>query len=200
MSDRLRVLHICTANICRSPLADRLMRQGLVERLGDDADQVDITSAGTRAVAGGVMAPGAVTALAAFGADVGDFRARELVVEHVAAADLVLTATRQHRADVVARQPRAAGRTFTLREFGRLCAAVEASSLPHGDLPERGRALVRAAAGQRGRTRPESPQDDDLADPYGAPPAAFTACAQVVHSSLQRPLDLLAGKGRELRW
>jgi len=193
VTDRFRVLHVCTANLCRSPLADRLMRQGLVERLGSGADQVDITSAGTRGVAGNSMEPGAVTALGAYGVDGTDFRARGLLADHVATADVVLTAAREHRACVVALQPRAAARTFTLREFDRLCAAVDPFALVGVDVPARGRALVRAAAARRGRVRPAAPQDDDLADPYGAPLAAFTACAQLVHASLQRPLDLLAG-------
>lgn len=34
-------------------------------------------------------------------------------------------------------QPRAASRTFTLREFARLVAAVEPDTLPQGDLVAR---------------------------------------------------------------
>ncbi|MCW2614387.1 MAG: Tyrosine phosphatase, partial [Frankiales bacterium] len=118
MSDVFRVLHVCTGNICRSPMAERLMRAGLAERLGADADRFVVESAGTWGHSGSPMEAHAHTTLASYGVDGADFRARELVAEHVAGADLVLGATREHRAAAVVLHPRAASRTFTLRELG----------------------------------------------------------------------------------
>ena len=191
-----RVLHVCTGNICRSPIAERLTRAGLQARLGDGAERLLVESAGTWGHSGSLMEPLALTTLAEYGVDGSDFRARELVAEHVAGADLVLAATREHRASAVVLHPRAAARTFTLREFARLASAVDPATLPDGDVTERGRALVRAAAAQRGRVVARSPGDDDLADPYHAPPSVFATCAALVHQALQGPLDLLAGPAR----
>ncbi|HEU0103512.1 MAG TPA: hypothetical protein VFR07_14430 [Mycobacteriales bacterium] len=188
-----RVLHVCTGNICRSPMAERLTRAGLAARLGGRVDQIVVESAGTWGHTGSPMEPGALATLSAYGVDGSDFRARELVAQHVVGADLVLAATREHRAAAVVLQPRAAARTFTLREFARLAAAVDPADLPAGELDDRARALVRAAAAQRGRVPPDTPADDDLADPYRGPLAGFTLCAALVHDTLQRPLDLLAG-------
>lgn len=188
-----RVLHVCTGNICRSPIAEGLTRSGLQARLGGGAERFLVESAGTWGHSGSPMEPHALTVLAALGVDGGAFRARELVAEHVVAADLVLAATREHRAAAVVLQPRAAARTFTLREFARLTAAVDPASLADGDPVERARALVRAAAAQRGLVPPASPRDDDVADPYHAPETAFRACAALVQQALQGPLDLLAG-------
>ena len=196
MSEQLRVLHVCTGNICRSPMAEALMREGLRARLGEQADRVLVESAGTWGHSGSPMEPFALSTLAGHGVDGSAFRARELVAEHVAAADLVLTATRDHRAAAVVREPRAAARAFTLREFARLCAAVDPASLPDADVVVRGRALVKAAAGTRGLVPPASPRDDDLADPYHAPETAFQACAALVVQALRGPLDLLAGPVR----
>ncbi|MGB8652823.1 MAG: hypothetical protein WCD35_19415 [Mycobacteriales bacterium] len=196
-----RVLHVCTGNICRSPLAEHLMRAGLQERLGPAAADFVVESAGTWGHTGAGMEPFALSTLAAFGVDGASFRARELVAEHVAGADLVLTATRDHRAAAVVLHPRAAARTFTLREFDRLLSALDPgldpalgpAAEPAGDRVERARALVRAAAGKRGIVRPERPEDDDVVDPYQGPESGFTACGRLVHATLQRPLDLLAG-------
>jgi hypothetical protein len=70
---------------------------------------------------------------------------------------------------------------------------VEASAVTGLHLVDRGRALVRVAREQRGRTYLHFPGDDDLADPYGGPFSGFVSCAALVHRALQRPLDLLAG-------
>lgn len=192
-SDVFRVLHVCTGNICRSPMAEQLMRAGLADRLGPEASRFVVQSAGTWGHTGSPMEPFALSTLATYGLDGSQFRARELVAELVVGADLVLGATREHRAASVVLHPRAAKRTFTLREFTRLAAAVDDAALPQGDVVERAGALVAAAAAKRGLAPPEHPSDDDLVDPYHAPESAFTACGELVARTLRGPLDLLAG-------
>lgn len=187
-----RVLHVCTGNICRSPMAEHLMRSGLEQRLGTGAGRFLVESAGTWGHSGSPMEAHARTTLASYGLDGAEFRARELVAEHVAGADLVLAATREHRAAAVVLHPRAASRTFTLREFARLSAGVTVEELPD-DVVDRARALVAAVAARRGLVRPAHPRDDDLADPYHAPASAFAACAALVQHVLEGPLDALAG-------
>lgn len=191
------LLFVCTGNICRSPMAERLVAAALATRLGGEAARVRVHSAGTWGHEGSPMEAFALDTLAALGLDRATsaaFRARELTAEMVEQADLVLVASREHRAAVVTLVPRAAGRTFTLREFSRLSAGVDAATLP-GDLVERGRALVGAAAGRRGLV-PAGPAGDDLADPYGAPARAFEQCAADIVDVLRQPLDLWApGRG-----
>ena len=187
-----RVLHVCTGNICRSPMAEHLMRAGLQQRLGERAHRFDVASAGTWARPGDPMEEAARTTLLDY-AVVGDaFRAQTLVTDLVASADLILVATREHRGAAVTLFPRAAARTFTLREFARLLSLVPATELPTGDIVERATQLVRAAAARRGTVPPEHPRDDDLEDPYRAPVAAFAGCAALIERSLRGPLDLLA--------
>jgi protein-tyrosine phosphatase len=188
-----RILHVCTGNICRSPMAELMTCAGLASRLGDDARRFTVESAGTWGHTGSPMEAHALSTLAAYGIDGADFRARELVAEHVAGADLVLGATREHRAAAVVLHPRAASRTFTVREFARLLSAAEPSGLPAGDPVERMRAMVRAAARNRGMVPPDAPRDDDLDDPYQAPESAFTRCGDLLAATLRGPLDLLAG-------
>jgi protein-tyrosine phosphatase len=173
-------------------MAERLMRGGLAERLGPAADGFVVESAGTWGHGGSPMESYARSTLKSYGLDGEDFRARELVAEHVAGADLVLGATREHRAAAVVLHPRAASRTFTLREFARLVGAVDPAQVDADDPVERARQLVRAAAGRRGLVPPSSPRDDDLADPYQGPEHGFAVCGELVHTSLQRPLDLIA--------
>jgi protein-tyrosine phosphatase len=189
--ERFRVLHVCTGNICRSPMAEHLMRSMLEAAAPQDAQRFVVGSAGTWGHSGSPMEPHAATTLAGYGVDGAQFRARELVAEHVAGADLVLTATREHRAAAVVLHPRAAARTFTVKEFARLLAGVDPADLPAGDAVARARAVVRAAAARRGLVPPERPGDDDLADPYHAPASAFTVCAEQLVAALTGPTSLL---------
>jgi protein-tyrosine phosphatase len=191
MTDVFRVLHVCTGNICRSPMAEHLMRAMVTAGWPEQAERFVVTSAGTWGHTGSPMEPHALTTLAGYGVPGEHFRARELVGEHVEDADLVLAATREHRASAVVLHPRAAARTFTLREFQRLTEGIDPADLPAGDLVERARALVRLAASRRGLVPPARPTDDDLADPYQAPASAFAECADLVARSLRGPVSLL---------
>lgn len=190
MTGSFHVLHICTGNICRSPMAEALTRLGATQR---GLSGLEVSSAGTWGHDGAPMEPHALSTLEEYDVDGQAFRARELAAEHVAGADLVLGATREHRAAAVVLQPRAASRTFTLREFARLVTALDLSELPVGDLRERGLVLVRLAASQRSLVRTDRPSDDDLSDPYHAPASQFVRCAGLIEQALRAPLDALAG-------
>ena len=121
-----RILIVCTGNICRSPLAEQLLRQNLTAA-GIDAV---VTSAGTRAMTGSAMTPEAAALSSQYGASNTDHVARQLTEKLIADADLVLTATRDHRRDVVTMLPKATRYTFTLNQFARLVAAAEPTR-PH---------------------------------------------------------------------
>lgn len=114
------------------------------------------------------------------------FRARALTADLVLEADLVLTASREHRGNVVTLEPSAAVRTFTIGEIARLLDGVEP---PVG---QRSPAQVAAAAhARRGRVRPSRPGEDDLPDPYCGSAADFHRCANALARSLSvviRPL------------
>jgi protein-tyrosine phosphatase len=189
-----RVLVVCTGNICRSPMAEHLLRAGLRERLGDEAEQFAVASAGTFGLTDRPMEPFALDTLRdRHGIDGSAFRAQPLVDTLVSGADLVLCATREHRAAAVTLHPQAARRSFTIREFDRLLSVVDPATLPQGDRVARAQAVVTAAAAQRGLVRPPKPADDDIVDPYRGPLPGYVSCAALLHSTLQRPLDLLAG-------
>lgn len=181
---RFRVLFVCTGNICRSPLAERLTRAAL-----GPCPVLDVTSAGTGAEPGIPMARHARRVLTGLGADPGGFRSRGLTSALVATADLVLTATREHRARAVTMQPSAAVRTFTLVEFGVLADAVPSEAVTrHGDPVLRARALVAEVLALRGLVRVDQP---DIADPYGRGLRAFRVAGRRIAGSLAIPLGLL---------
>jgi protein-tyrosine phosphatase len=85
----LSLLLVCTANICRSPLAAGLLR-GELDRAGY-GERVLVESAGTRAGPGGEPAdPRALTVAAQSGIDLGKHRSRAVAAEDFARFDRIL--------------------------------------------------------------------------------------------------------------
>jgi protein-tyrosine phosphatase len=171
-TEGLNIITVCTANICRSPVAHVL----LTDRLGGGAL---VTSGGTRGLVGSAMDPRSATALgerelgAGGLAEAEVFRASALTAERVSAADLVLTATTAHRDDVIRMTPRALKRTFTLLEFAALADAVEAESA---------RELVATAA----RRRRHAGSDLDIADPVGIDEVGYREVMHQIDGAVAR--------------
>ena len=185
------LLTVCTGNICRSPMAERIAVYELQRGLPPEhAQRFRVHSAGTHGLEGWEVNPPVGARLAALGIGYDDFRARRLIETMVSDADLVLAATREHRAAAITLVPRAAARTFTIREFARLVGLVDVAELPSGDPVERARALVASAARQRGMVW-VPPEEDDIADPYGRSEAEFDACAAQITAALHEPIRVI---------
>lgn len=191
------VLHVCMGNICRSPMAERLLALAVRQRLArvpagagapDAAEVVLSHSAGTGGWHDGEeMNPPAARQVRARGGDVAGFSARKLLSEHIDAADLVLTATADQQEYVVALRGDAAARTFVLGEFGRLLTVVEPAALPDGGLtPDavyaRGVAIVEAVDAARRGAAPLPA--DDLDDPWGRGDQTFSRVADEIEETV----------------
>ncbi|GEL95847.1 low molecular weight phosphatase family protein [Cellulomonas composti] len=171
----MRVLAVCTGNICRSPATERLLAAalGVAHRGAAPLGGVEVGSAGTRALVGYAMTDEMAALVAADGASPAGFTARRLTADLVAQADLVLALTRAHRSEVVALQPAAVRRTFTLRELARLVAGARPDEVraTGPDVATRLVALPELLAPRRRAAH--RPDDDDVVDPYGRGAATY---------------------------
>ena len=92
MTDTFRLLFVCTGNICRSPMAEGIMKALLPPM---PHRRITVLSAGTHAADGLSAEPGAMHAAREHGADIGGHRSRAIDGLLIARADLILVMERQ---------------------------------------------------------------------------------------------------------
>lgn len=105
-----KILVVCTANICRSPVAEKILGSLLSDR------EVLVSSCGTRAIAGQLADPTmSQLALQRGWGGMTEFRSRPLMSATAAGQDLVLCMEQQHIEQVLAINPILQGR---VKRFG----------------------------------------------------------------------------------
>ncbi len=168
----MKVLFVCTANICRSPSAEALARAA------GSAD-LQFASAGTHARDGAPINPDMVAALPS-GLDTSGFRSRRLTPALLEDADLVVTMEVAHRTFVLDDHPAMFRKVLTL---GQLARAVEQA--PEG--------LDRTALlAHLGATRPNADPALDVPDPYRRGAEAASGCVARLEELLHVVLPALS--------
>ena len=106
-----RILVVCIGNICRSPMAEGLLRQAL--------PGAQISSAGVAALVGRGADPIAVQIMAGAGVDITSHRARTLNDAIARDADLILVMDEAQRQQISAQYPYTRGKIFRLAEAAK---------------------------------------------------------------------------------
>lgn len=165
------ILTVCTANVCRSPVAQAALSSGLAG-IG-----VTVTSAGTQSRPGAAAARESMDfARRSLGRPL-THRARQLDRATSAEADLILTMTLEQRNWVATEEPRAVRRVFTLLELAHIVRVIPPASrfrdirdFAHACTRLRPRGLLTAG-------------ELDIADPHGGPPAGYAAAFALIHEA-----------------
>jgi protein-tyrosine-phosphatase len=107
------VLFVCTANICRSPMAEGLLKS----RVSASGQAWRIESAGVWAIAGQPAAPLTRQVLLLRGIELDRFSSRPITRSLIHEFNLVLAMERNHKEALRAAFPECAERVFTVREL-----------------------------------------------------------------------------------
>ena len=168
---------MCTGNICRSPLAEHLLRRHLHERRVD----ATVRSAGLLEDGRPATTTGLESGIA-MGVDLTSHRSRRLSEAMIRSADLIVTMARHHLRDVIVRERAAMSKAFTLKELVRRAEAAR-SRPPDVDLADW---IAGLAAGRRREDLLDASTDDDVADPIGQARPVYDRMGAEVDDLLRR--------------
>lgn len=183
------VLFVCTGNICRSPMAERLFAARI-----DPALPITVSSGGTYGLIGWEMDQNSARALREVGGDPSGHEARRIDAAMIKRANLILCADADHVLEVVAVDPQARRRTFTMREFAMFGAgAADVPATTVDDLAER----VSFVDGVRSAAPPLPGAMADIGDPFGARMTFTRAIARLISETVDGIVAALGARPNE---
>ncbi|MDD4375296.1 MAG: low molecular weight protein arginine phosphatase [Clostridia bacterium] len=111
----MRIIFVCTGNICRSPMAHHYLEKRLDKR--DLGKQIIVESAGTHAYTGSKATEYAIKVMKKYDVDMTRHRATKIENIDINNVDYVFCMTENHKKYLENLYPQLKDKTFTLKEF-----------------------------------------------------------------------------------
>jgi len=173
---------LCTANVCRSPMAQAMLARELAVR----GQPAWVRSAGIAAGAPRPVPGEVAQILAGYGLDVSGHRSSPVTAAGLAAADLILTLAREHLRHAVVADPQVWPRAFTLRELAR--RGAQAGPREAGETL--GDWMARTHHGRSRLALLGDGEPDDVADPTGGRIGDYQHAAAQISAAVAQIADL----------
>lgn len=113
-----KVMFICTGNICRSAMAEAMMKNEVKEMAKEN--EIKVCSCGTLAEDGSYASFNAIEAMEYYGIDLKSHRATNIINSKIKEMDIILCATKDHKRMVLNLYPNLEGKVFTMKEYAEL--------------------------------------------------------------------------------
>lgn len=190
-NESFSILFVCTGNICRSPLGEHLLKA----KLNESVPQASVSSAGTHAMLGGNIPEEILSFATGKQVRISNHEPRLITAGIIGNSNLILTAERSHRSEVVSLVPRASAKTFTLKQFARLADAheelISSEGLPAPSVTTL-QDLVLELADFRSVAEPPHRADfDDIADPYLRSESAYIQAGNEISEAVDSVATVL---------
>lgn len=175
----MKVLFVCTGNICRSPMGELMFPQFFND------PNLEVDSAGTQGLIDHEIDPSSGRLMEQDGIDASEFRSKRLTPQLARESDLIICFTKNQRQQIVSIAPTVGRKTVTLSDLAALCEYCAQHGLLEGETYED---RLTSVLNQASLVRPQLGQAEDIADPYRKEFAAF----EIAHEQIGKSIETIA--------
>ena len=108
-----KIMFICTENICRSAMADGLMKK----KAEEENLEIEVYSSGIHAETGDAASYNAIAVMKDYGVDISNHKATNTRESNIRDMDLILCATMGHKNILLQMYPELSDKIFTMKEY-----------------------------------------------------------------------------------
>lgn len=113
----MKIMFICTGNICRSAMAEAMFKHIIEEK---NIQDIGVYSCGVYADTGDTPTQNAIEVMKEYDVDLTTHRATNIKYSKIQDMDLILCATRSHKMAVVQLYPNLKEKVYTMKEYAEM--------------------------------------------------------------------------------